>query len=74
MSAAESTVLQISISLMIMVFFAYSGGRIHQWYRHSMDRDEAFREGYNHASHALFHLATRARRAPSGLAPEYPNE
>ena len=43
----------------IVIFTAYAAGRVHQWYRHGFEREEAFREGYNQASHALFHLATR---------------
>ncbi len=52
----------------IVIFTAYAAGRVHQWYRHGFEREEAFREGYNQASHALFHLATRNISGAAGHA------
>jgi hypothetical protein len=67
MSLPGSTALQVMFAVAIVIFTAYAAGRVHQWYRHGFEREEAFREGYNQASHALFHLATRniAGKAPS---------
>jgi hypothetical protein len=45
---------------MFVIFCAYTGGRVHQWYRQSLERDTAFREGYDQASRALFPLASRS--------------
>lgn len=59
MSLPSSTALQVMFAVAIVIFTAYAAGRVHQWYRHGFEREEAFREGYNQASHALFHLATR---------------
>jgi hypothetical protein len=59
MSLPSSTALQVILAVAIVIFTAYAAGRVHQWYRHGFEREEAFREGYNQASHALFHLATR---------------
>lgn len=59
MNATYSIFLQVAFAIMLAIFGAYVGGRVHQWYRQSNERDSAFRDGYNQASHALFPLATR---------------
>ena len=69
MSLPSGTALQVMFAVAIVIFTAYAAGRVHQWYRHGFEREEAFREGYNQASHALFHLATRnisGRATPAG--------
>ena len=62
--------MQVILAVAMVIFTAYAAGRVHQWSRHGFEREEAFREGYNLASHALFHLATRtpspSRRDPAG--------
>jgi hypothetical protein len=60
MSLPSSTALQVILAVATVIFTAYAAGRVHQWSRHGFEREEAFREGYNQASHALFHLATRS--------------
>lgn len=52
----------------IAIWCAYGIGRVHQWYRHSMERDRAFREGYHHGYQALFPLAARDGRPTADLA------
>ena len=59
MSLPSGTALQVMFAVAIVIFTAYAAGRVHQWYRHGFEREEAVRDGYNQASHALFHLATR---------------
>ncbi len=59
MTFPSSTALQVMFAVAIVIFTAYAAGRVHQWYRHGFEREEAFRAGYNQASRALFHLATR---------------
>ena len=58
--------MQVALAVAMVIFTAYATGRVHQWARQSLERDEAFREGYNLASHALFHLA--ARSAPTAVS------
>jgi hypothetical protein len=55
----DSSVFQIIVYIVISVSAAYGVGRIHEWYKHSIDRDKSFREGYNHGYHALFPLVAR---------------
>ena len=59
MKASQVSMLQIAVALLTLIFCAYVGGRVHQWYQRSWERDEAFKEGYNHASEFLFPLAAR---------------
>jgi hypothetical protein len=67
MSFPSSTALQVAFAVALVVFTAYAGGRVHQWYRHGFEREEAFREGYDQASHGLFKLVTRSQ--PAATAP-----
>lgn len=66
MTTFYTDAFQITFAIMLVVVVAYASGRAHQWYRHGLDRDQAFREGYNHASHALFHLAIRSNSRTAG--------
>ncbi len=45
---------------------AYAAGRLHQWYRTALERDEAWRDGYDQASGTLFKVATRVMRRKPG--------
>ncbi|MEV6850610.1 hypothetical protein [Actinoplanes sp. NPDC051411] len=65
MPTGGNSALQIIAYVLASVLFAYGGGRVHQWYKHSMDRDRSFREGYSHGYHALFAVAARNTRLKS---------
>ncbi|MEU4239178.1 hypothetical protein [Actinoplanes sp. NPDC026619] len=67
MSTAGSSAFQIISYALVLVLCAYGGGRVHQWYKHSMDRDQSFREGYNQGYHSLFVLAARNTRPATGV-------
>lgn len=67
MTPSGSIALQLALSVAMVIFTAYVAGRVHQWYRHGFDRDVAYREGYNQASHTLFQLAVRNH--PAGIKP-----
>jgi hypothetical protein len=50
------------LTTLLIVFVAsvgYAGGRLHQWYRTGLDRDEAYREGYDTATRSTLSLAAR---------------
>ena len=72
MNASTSVAIQVAVAVAMLTFTAYAAGRVHQWYRHGFEREVAYREGYNEASHALFRLATRS--APVRLTPGNPHE
>jgi hypothetical protein len=59
MTTTGHVTVQISLAVILMIVIAYTAGRVHQWYRHSLERDLAYREGYNQASQTLFPLAVR---------------
>jgi hypothetical protein len=60
MTALSTAMLQIAFAVVFVVCLSYVAGRVHQWYRHSMEREVAYRDGYDEASHSLFRLATRS--------------
>ena len=68
MTLPSSTALQVTFAVALVIFTAYAAGRVHQWFRHGFEREVAFREGYNLASHTLFHLATRSLPAADGTS------
>jgi hypothetical protein len=52
----------ILLSVLLIAFTAstgYAAGRIHQWYRTALERDQAYRDGYDTATRSLFGLAAR---------------
>lgn len=65
--------------LVVAFFFAfglscgYAGGRLHQWYRTALERDEAWRNGYDQASGTLFKVAAKVmRRKPGETSTDIP--
>lgn len=62
-----------SVALIAMVLMlslvCYAGGRVHQYFKQGLDRDHAFREGYNIATRSLFAMATRTSRAMEAPPP-----
>jgi hypothetical protein len=69
MTAPGNNLLQIALALAFVIASGYASGRIHQWYRHGLERDHAYREGYNHASHSMFTMALQARSTPAAAVP-----
>ncbi len=63
MPTGDNSAFQAIACIAIAILCAYGGGRIHQWYKHGMDRDRSFRDGFSHGYHALFPIAARATRA-----------
>ncbi|GAB1643017.1 hypothetical protein [Krasilnikovia sp. MM14-A1259] len=60
MTPAGSSALQVALAVAFVILTAYAAGRVHQWHRQGFEREVAYRQGYDQASHTLFHLATRA--------------
>jgi len=63
MTAPGNNVVIFLLALALVVASAYASGRIHQWYRNGLERDQAYRDGYDQASHSLFDMATHKRSA-----------
>ena len=70
MIAPGNNFIQLILALAFVVASGYAAGRIHQWYKHGLERDDAFRNGYNEASRSMFDMAMGSRRSrPAGEAP-----
>src|SRR4051812_16217494 len=50
MTAPGNDLLFLVLTLSILLSSAYAVGRIHEWHRHGVERDEAYRRGYDKAS------------------------
>lgn len=74
MIAPGNNLIQIALALAFVIASGYASGRIHQWYRHGLERDHAYREGYNHASHSMFTMALQARGAGVPAAAPEPGQ
>ena len=53
MSYPNAAAMQITLAVAGVIMTAYAAGRVHEWYRHVHEREQAFRDGYNQASHSL---------------------
>ncbi len=71
MTAPGNDVVLITLLAAFTAGAGYAAGRLHQWYRTVLDRDEAYRDGYDTATRSVFSLAARLigpRRAARGTA------
>lgn len=55
--------------VILLNLICYAGGRVHQYFKQGLDRDHAYREGYNTATRCLFALATRTSKAMEAPPP-----
>jgi hypothetical protein len=73
MTTPATIAVQAFLAVAFVMTVSYVAGRLHQWSRRAVDRHEAFQEGYDRASQALFHLATRSSPVPESR-PARPND
>ncbi len=59
-NAPGNDFLQVLFVLLFTLTVTYAAGRLHQWYRQALERDLAWREGYDRATHSLYRLAVEA--------------
>jgi hypothetical protein len=58
------------LSVVMLVTASYVTGRVHQFFKQTDEREQAYRDGYNTATKTLFALATRvAKGSPPMTAP-----
>jgi hypothetical protein len=62
MTAPGNDVLLTVLLVALTASTGYAAGRIHQWYRTALERDQAYRDGYDTATRSLFSLAARIVR------------
>lgn len=68
---APNHALLVTLLAVFTACAGYAVGRLHQWYRTGLDRDEAYRDGYETATRSVFSTAARLiapRRAARGTA------
>lgn len=58
------------LATFLLVLMCYIAGRVHQFFKQTQEREQAYREGYNQATRALFSLATRAAKPSPKAAAE----
>lgn len=68
MTVPGNSIIQALFALAFVIASGYAAGRIHQWYKQGLDRDAAYRNGYDQASNSMFDMAIR-KREHSGAAP-----
>ena len=71
MTVPGNSIIQALFALAFVIASGYAAGRIHQWYKQGLDRDQAYRNGYDQASNSMFDMAIRKRRHdPAAADPE----
>jgi hypothetical protein len=68
MTAPGNYLLYFLLTLAIVMSTGYAVGRIHQWHRHGMERDEAYRTGYDEASRSIMRLMGDPKQAGRPLS------
>ncbi|GAA0535780.1 hypothetical protein GCM10010172_16330 [Paractinoplanes ferrugineus] len=63
MTAPENAFLFVALMLAILMSSAYALGRIHQWHKNGLERDEAYRRGYDKASVSILGIMTSQKPA-----------
>jgi hypothetical protein len=66
MTAPGNGILLTVLTIVFTSCTGYAAGRIHQWYRTSLERDQAYRDGYDTATRSLFSVAARMVRPRRG--------
>jgi hypothetical protein len=61
MTAPGNDPLFFALALSLFMSSAYALGRIHQWHKHGLERDDAYRRGYDLASLSILTTLTRQR-------------
>ncbi|UQU65764.1 hypothetical protein COUCH_05445 [Couchioplanes caeruleus] len=68
MTVPGNSIIQALFALAFVIASGYAAGRIHQWYKQGLDRDEAYRNGYDQASNSMFDMAIRKRQQDPAAA------
>jgi len=68
MTVPGNSIIQALFALAFVIASGYAAGRIHQWYKQGLDRDQAYRNGYDQASNSMFDMAIRKRQIDPAAA------
>jgi len=69
MIAPGNDLIQVLLGIGFSIAICYALGRIHQWHRDGAEREQAYRNGYDLASDAMFDMAMRRQSAESVALP-----
>lgn len=58
MTAPGNDHLYLLLTLALVLSSCYAVGRIHQWHRHGLERDEAYHAGFDRASRSIIGMLT----------------
>ena len=72
MIAPGNALIQALFAIAFVIAGGYALGRIHQWYRDGVARDEAYRCGYDRASDGMLTMAMRKRVVGADAVPGVP--
>jgi hypothetical protein len=72
MIAPGNGLIQAVFAVAFVIASGYALGRIHQWYRDGVARDEAYRSGYDRASDCMLTMALGKQADSSGAVPAIP--
>lgn len=73
MIAPGNGLVQTILAMAFVVASGYALGRIHQWYRDSARREQAYRHGYDLASDSMFDMVVR-RQTRESIDPAVPTD
>ena len=74
MIAPGNEMVILTLALAFLLSSAYAFGRIHQWHKRGLERDEAYRTGYDNASRSIISMMTDRESVGSGRHVGYPSE
>lgn len=74
LTTLRQDLLAPAMATFLLVLMCYIAGRIHQFFKQTIEREQAFRDGYNIATKALFGLATRVASGPVAKRPPEPTK
>lgn len=70
------TFIENKLGVLFLIIICYTAGRLHQWYKHTADREVDYARGYDDSATSLFQQAVRviqaattgSKRPVSGIA------
>ena len=66
MTAPGNNLFFLALTFSIFISGAYALGRIHQWHKNGLDRDEEYRRGYDKASLSILDMMSRQSSVGAG--------
>jgi hypothetical protein len=74
MIAPGNEIVMLTLALGFLLSSAYAFGRIHQWHKRGLERDEAYRTGYDNASRSIITMMRDRNSAGPAQPVAHPTE